>query len=67
MEQYLKQGLISDSKILDIRQVDVRFHTSPDHTYTNIMYSVGLRRQDTRKQYPCFRYNVCYTRDALIP
>lgn len=24
MEQYLKQGLISDSKVLDIRQVDVR-------------------------------------------
>lgn len=23
MEQYLKQGLISDSKVLDIRQVDV--------------------------------------------
>lgn len=25
MEQYLKQGLISDSKVLDIRNVDVRF------------------------------------------
>lgn len=24
MEQYLKQGLVSDSKVLDIRQVDVR-------------------------------------------
>ena len=24
MEQYLKQGLVSDSKCLDIRQVDVR-------------------------------------------
>ena len=23
MEQYLRQGLISDSKVLDIRQVDV--------------------------------------------
>ena len=28
MEQYLKQGLISDSKVLDIRQVDVRFFSS---------------------------------------
>lgn len=27
MEQYLKQGLVSDSKVLDIRQVDV---SSPD-------------------------------------
>ena len=24
MEQYLLQGLLSDSKVLDIRQVDVR-------------------------------------------
>ena len=24
MEQYLRQGLISDSKVLNIRQVDVR-------------------------------------------
>lgn len=24
MEHYLRQGLISDSKVLDIRQVDVR-------------------------------------------
>lgn len=24
MEQYLKQGLVSDSKVLDIRQVEVR-------------------------------------------
>jgi hypothetical protein len=23
MEQYLRQGLVSDSKVLDIRQVDV--------------------------------------------
>ena len=29
MEQYLKQGLVSDSKVLDIRQVDVRLHTFP--------------------------------------
>ena len=27
MEQYLKQGLVSDSKVLDIRQVDVSLWT----------------------------------------
>lgn len=26
MEHFLRQGLISDSKVLDIRQVDVRDH-----------------------------------------
>ena len=36
MEQYLKQGLISDSKVLDIRQVEVRltrilYQTSTSH------------------------------------
>lgn len=28
MEQYLRQGLISDSKVLDIRQVDVSLSLS---------------------------------------
>jgi import inner membrane translocase subunit TIM44 len=30
MEQYLKQGLVSDSRVLDIRSVDV----SPPVSYT---------------------------------
>jgi hypothetical protein len=37
MEQYLKQGLISDSKVLDIRQVDVRFHLPPPFTWLTIL------------------------------
>ena len=50
MEQYLKQGLISDSKVLDIRQVEVRclpplrpatcIHCTP--------YLVGYLRKDPR-------------------
>ena len=49
MEQYLKQGLVSDSRVLDIRSVDVSLYKR-------------LARFDTllscADRYPCFAYPV---------
>lgn len=38
MEQYLRQGLVSDSKVLDIRSVDVSisFRLFPVHSYAEV-------------------------------
>ena len=35
MEQYLRQGLVSDSKVLDIRQVEVRHSLFQNFEYNN--------------------------------
>ena len=47
MEQYLKQGLVSDSKVLDIRQVDVGLSCpmvlSPE---LDDYYTIGLYGQN---------------------
>lgn len=52
MEQYLRQGLISDSKVLDIRQVDVRSCLDVALISTLLTDSTGLRRKDTGKSPP---------------
>jgi mitochondrial import inner membrane translocase subunit TIM44 len=48
MEQYLKQGLISDSKVLDIRQVEV----SSLHSRSGVLLTdepVGITRKSSRE------------------
>jgi Tim44-like domain len=47
MEQYLRQGLISDSKVLDIRQVDVRLFQLSNITTTTHDYLTGLRWENS--------------------
>ena len=42
MEQYLKQGLVSDSKVLDIRQVDVGLLYSMVLSTELDCYAIGL-------------------------
>ncbi len=48
MEQYLKQGLISDSKVLDIRQVDVS-STVARLQIGSLNRSTGIHGQDPRE------------------
>lgn len=48
MEHFLRQGLISDSKVLDIRQVDVCTFLFPDKSATKKTNStfLGFGRQN---------------------
>ena len=47
MEQYLKQGLVSDSKVLDIRQVDVGLSYSMVLSTELDYHATGLYGQNT--------------------
>ena len=47
MEPYLQQGLISDSKVLDIRQVDVG--SQPYMSLRQLTSYLDTRCQDSRK------------------
>ena len=41
MEQYLRQGLISDSKVLDIRQVDVGHRLASRRSLLTLDQGIG--------------------------
>lgn len=67
MEQYLRQGLISDSKVLDIRQVDVSILHSSYVASLLTFGSTGVRRQGDGQQRSCLRYHVRNPGDASFP
>lgn len=43
MEQYLRQGLISDSKVLDIRQVDVGHQLASNRSFLTRGQGIGWK------------------------
>jgi import inner membrane translocase subunit TIM44 len=53
MEQYLRQGLVSGSKVLDIRQVDVRLLSTIRDSVSLVLTVLGERGKSARQQ--CLR------------
>lgn len=66
MEQYLKQGLVSDSKVLDIRQVEVRYICFHIHTILK-NFVLDFPRENSRERNSSLCHHVRHTRNAHLP
>ena len=68
MEQYLKQGLVSDSKVLDIRQVDVRVTLPRPWSLAYLLSPFAdLGSEDPGERHPRVRGDVPDAGDAHLP
>lgn len=70
MEHFLRQGLISDSKVLDIRQVDVCTRLLSDKLATKknqLLVLTGFGRQNFGRRSACFPRYIFHSGNVGVP